>query len=1365
MLRFHASFSLAATDTLSDGSSLSVEEPSDILVSPNGDFNAGFFQVGENAFCFSIWFKRSKDPTVVWMANRDQPVNGKASELSLLTKGNLVLRDAGRKIIWSSTTSSTFHVQLKLMNSGNLVLRTLQGTILWQSFDSPTDTLLPGQPLTERASLVSSRSTTNYSSGFYRLFFDNDNVLRLLFKGPNVSSVFWPVPFRTAIDLKRSTYNVSKIAVLDLYGHFLSSDEFSIFSTDYGQRIYRRLMVDPDGNIRLYSFNEGTKMWEVSWQAISDPCSVHGICGANSMCVYDYTSGRNCYCLQGHKMKDPNDWTQGCEPEFAAIPTNPTDLDFLLLPNSEFYGYDIEIYHVWNITSCLEICLQAGDDCKAVQVKFDDVGTYYCYPKTLLLNGRDEPSFWGDIYLKLPKPIILSSNKPRKYLRMDCSDDLFQQLNATYEKPGTNASLYVLLWFASGIGALELTCVFLVWLCLIRRKSPLGFLSVEHKEGIEQRRLVSWVTEKINSAPTNKFWVEEIADPNMEGQYDIAEVELLVNVALQCVLDDMDSRPTMSQVVEILQFHRHYPFSSSFSATMRFTIIFLLLLFVPWFQASSSYAAPDTLPQGSSLSVEKPSEMLVSANGDFTAGFFKVGDNAFCFSIWFTRSKEVTIVWMANRDQPVNGKASKLSLLKDGNLILSDAGKVTIWSTTATLSTSQLQLKLMDNGNLVLRPLRGTVLWQSFDSPTDTLLPGQPLTELASLVSSRSTTNYSSGLYRLYFDNDNVLRLLFKGPNVSSVYWPFSWLLPVDAGRSTYNISKIAVLDSYGHFMSSDTFSFNSTDYGKGPFRRFMVDPDGNLRLYSFNEGNKMWEVSWQANSQPCSIHGICGANSMCTYSPFSGNTCYCLRGFKMKNSNDWTQGCEPEFTPISCNRTDYGFLHLPSMEFYGYEIGIIKVINLTQCLDICLNMCDDCEGVQFRFNEVGTYNCYPKTMLLNGRDSPNFDGEVYVKVPKATLLSSNKPAKHIQLNCPVYLSQRLDRFYQDPSKNATLDFLLWFSCGVGVLEITCIFLVWFCLFRTSKQPDSGEQRKLLSATGFQRFTYEELKRATGGFNQEIGRGSGGIVYKGILDDNRVAAIKRLNSDANQGEAEFLAEISTIGMLNHMNLIDMWGYCVQGKHRLLVYEYMEHGSLAENLVSNVLDWNKRFNIAVGTAKGLAYLHEECLEWVLHCDVKPQNILLDSDFQPKVADFGLSKLLNRDERISSGFSRIRGTRGYMAPEWIYNLRITAKVDVYSYGIVVLEIITGRSPTEIHSMENRGDVEHRRLVTWVREKIKNAPISKYWIEEIVDPNTECKYDIAQVELLINVALQCADDDMDARPSMSEVVEILQSHQLRK
>uniref|UniRef100_A0A2N9I2R9 Protein kinase domain-containing protein n=1 Tax=Fagus sylvatica TaxID=28930 RepID=A0A2N9I2R9_FAGSY len=220
----------------------------------------------------------------------------------------------------------------------------------------------------------------------------------------------------------------------------------------------------------------------------------------------------------------------------------------------------------------------------------------------------------------------------------------------------------------------------------------------------------------------------------------------------------------------------------------------------------------------------------------------------------------------------------------------------------------------------------------------------------------------------------------------------------------------------------------------------------------------------------------------------------------------------------------------------------------------------------------------------------------------------------------------------------------------------------------------------------------------------------------------RIAAIKRLN-EANQGEAEFLAEVNTIGMLNHMYLIEMWGYCAEGKHKLLVYEYMEHGSLAKNLSSNVLDWKKRFEIA------------------------PQNILLDADYQPKVADFGVAKLVSRNMSDHSSFSRMRGTRGYMAPEWVYNLPITSKVDVYSYGILLLEIVTGKSPNVMHISDSGETREHKRLVTLVREYINIGIASRNsWIEEIIDPMMDGKYDQAKMELLVKVALQCVAEDKD-------------------
>ncbi|KAG6645826.1 putative receptor protein kinase ZmPK1 [Carya illinoinensis] len=795
------------------------------------------------------------------------------------------------------------------------------------------------------------------------------------------------------------------------------------------------------------------------------------------------------------------------------------------------------------------------------------------------------------------------------------------------------------------------------------------------------------------------------------------------------------------------------------------TFLLLFLLQTPL----SSSKALDIL-KGSSLSVGKPSDNLVSASGEFSAGFFPVGDNAFCFSIWLTISSVPTVVWMANRDDPVE-RGSAISLSKDGKLILRNSVGNIIWTTkTAALTTSrtsQLQLQLLNTGNLVLHyNSHNVVIWQSFDSPTDTLLPRQTLTSLSSLVSKSRQGDYSSGYYKLSFDNDNVLRLLFQDPTISSLYWPDpSFTDPAENERSRYNNSRAAVLDASGYFWSSDMFEFRATDFPLVLHRRLTLDTDGNLRLYSLQKMNETrdWVVTWQAFSDPCRIHGICGPNSLCSYNHASGRSCNCLRGFKMKDPTDWSYGCIPEFN-LTCNQSDESsFVQLAHVEFYGSDSDFLRNVTLQTCQKECLKRCN-CKGFQFKFSTdhedgAGANDCYPKFLLANGRRSPGFEGDLYLRLPKAGLVYNKTTDKEQRLECLYKPVTQQRKTYE----NQTVKLLLWFATILGGVEVTCIFLVFVFLSRTSKNSDPAAQEYLLT-TRFKRFTFSELKRATQGFRELIGQGAGGAVYKGVLPDQRVAAIKRLN-DATQGEAEFLAEVNTVGRLNHMNLIEIWGYCAEGKHRLLVYEYMELGSLAKILSSNTLDWEKRFEIVVGTAKGLAYLHEECLEWVLHCDVKPQNILLDSNYQPKIADFGLSKLRNRGEVDGSSFSKMRGTRGYMAPEWVYNLPITSKVDVYSYGVVVLEMVTGNSPSGMHNSECRGARKYRRRVTLLREEIMNkiAASRESLIEEIVEPSMDGNYDMATLELLVKVALQCVAEDKDDRPTMKQVVEMLLSHKV--
>ncbi|KAK7838292.1 putative receptor protein kinase zmpk1 [Quercus suber] len=524
--------------------------------------------------------------------------------------------------------------------------------------------------------------------------------------------------------------------------------------------------------------------------------------------------------------------------------------------------------------------------------------------------------------------------------------------------------------------------------------------------------------------------------------------------------------------------------------SMASPVLYLILSLAFSFPLSSSTL--DAMSKGTSFSIEKP-EVLISPNGVFSAGFYSVGDNAFCFAIWFSNSR--TVVWMANVDQPVNGKRSKLSLQKNGNILLTDAGKFTVWATN-TVSLSSVQLSLYNTGNLVLCNLEGVILWESFDFPTDTLLPQQPLTRNTKLVSSRSHTNYSSGFYELFYDNDNLLRLLFNGPDVSSIYWPDPWLVSWEAGRTSYNNSRIAVLNSLGNFSSSDDFNFMSNDYGAMVHRRLTLGYDGNIQLYSWEEERQTWVVSWQAIQRPCTIHGACGANSLCSYVIGSSRKCSCLPGYKMKNSTDWSYGCEPEFD-ISCNKNESDFLLLSHADFYGYDFGFFPNCTFDQCINVCLQACD-CKAFQYNFhNDTGYWNCYPKTLLLNGYHSSYFTGDIYLKLPKSKYDSFVNHAEQFRLVCSNEGTIELARTYVKSRVNGTVKFMLWFACGVGGLEVICIFVVWCLLIRTRKSSGADKQGYVIAATGFKKFTYAELKRATKGFTEEIGRGAWGAVYKG----------------------------------------------------------------------------------------------------------------------------------------------------------------------------------------------------------------------------------------------------------------------------
>ncbi|XP_052159483.1 putative receptor protein kinase ZmPK1 [Oryza glaberrima] len=339
------------------------------------------------------------------------------------------------------------------------------------------------------------------------------------------------------------------------------------------------------------------------------------------------------------------------------------------------------------------------------------------------------------------------------------------------------------------------------------------------------------------------------------------------------------------------------------------------------------------------------------------------------------------------------------------------------------------------------------------------------------------------------------------------------------------------------------------------------------------------------------------------------------------------------------------------------------------------------------------------------------------------------------------------------------------FLSAIFLAEVTFIVFGWFILRREDKLARGiSEVGYEMVTNHFRRYAYRELMIATRKFQGEIGRGASGIVYKGILKDMRAVAVKKL-LDINQGEEEFKHELSVIGRIYHMNLVRVWGFCSDDPHRMLISEYVENGSLDKILFGDkgsqaLLGWKQRFNIALGVAKGLAYLHHECLEWVIHCDVKPENILLDENMEPKIADFGLAKLLNRGGS-KLNVSRIQGTRDYLAPEWVSSLPITAKVDVYSFGVVLLELLKGARVSDLETNEDE-EVEMvlGRIIRTLAESLKSDGDGQSWIVEFIDTRLNGRFNDLQARAMMKLAVSCLEEDRGRRPTMESVVEVLVS-----
>ncbi|XXG53624.1 hypothetical protein AAC387_Pa03g1692 [Persea americana] len=752
----------------------------------------------------------------------------------------------------------------------------------------------------------------------------------------------------------------------------------------------------------------------------------------------------------------------------------------------------------------------------------------------------------------------------------------------------------------------------------------------------------------------------------------------------------------------------------------------------------------------------RPSQqrVLSSLNSTFAAGFrsLSTSPNAYIFAVWFQNDNDKTVVWSINRNSPV-GPMSPLVVTASGSLFLNDSTGENLWQG----ATNGSRLVLGEDGNLVFGN------WESFNSPTDTFLPTQNMSSNGNslvLKSRKDLGSYAEG--RFEFTEGNSL--IF---NSTDVYWSSDYTLEI--------------LTSEGVIKESNGNTRISADVGDIRLRRLTLDIDGNLRVYSLQSSGS-WVMVWQAIQELCQIHGSCGPNFVCTSNGSNTTRCICPPGFQTTNDG----ACERKIK-LREDPKESKFLRLDYVNFTGGANQTdLKARNFNECQSWCRNNFR-CLGFAVKFDGK-RYCVHQIDRLLYGYWSPGSEVAMFLRVDLEEKDQSNFTGMNSMLEtvCPVKISLPLP-----PKESKAEKRNLAIICSLFAIELIIgVLSFWAFLRKYSKYRDMARTFGLefLPAGGPKRFSYAELRAATKDFSNVVGQGGFGVVYRGELPDHRIIAVKRLKN-VGGGEADFWVEVTIIARMHHLNLVRMWGFCAEKGQRMLVYEYIPNGSLdkylfqpnnsrseegdvkeeeeEENSMSlndrrrqnanrPVLDWNIRYRIAVGVARAIAYLHEECLEWVLHCDIKPENILLEDDFCPKVSDFGLAKLANKKDKVS--MSRMRGTRGYMAPEWVKPEEpITAKADVYSFGMVLLEIVSGVRNTNFR--QSSMDSDEWYYPRWAFEKV----YTERKVEEILDRHILDNYDdrihFPMVDRMVKTAMWCLQDRPETRPSMGKVAKMLE------
>ncbi|XP_065850891.1 G-type lectin S-receptor-like serine/threonine-protein kinase SD2-5 [Euphorbia lathyris] len=730
----------------------------------------------------------------------------------------------------------------------------------------------------------------------------------------------------------------------------------------------------------------------------------------------------------------------------------------------------------------------------------------------------------------------------------------------------------------------------------------------------------------------------------------------------------------------------------------------------------------------------------------FACGFFCNGTcDSYLFAIFIVQTNSISgitspaigfpqLVWSANRNNPVRIN-STLQLTSNGDFVLKDVDGNIAWS-TGTAGKSVAGLNLTEMGNLVLFDNNNSTVWQSFDHPTDSLVPGQRLISGHKLIPSMSPTNWTQlNLLSLSVNDEGMYASVESNP--VQVYSEMSVSGTKTNKEPTYvtlRNGSFALFANSSEPSEPDMFT-PIPESSSAQYARFWSD--GHLRVHEW--GTNGWQVVADVLSSPgyeCFYPTVCGNYGICSNGQCScpAETANGKAYFKQIDVRQPSLGCS-ETTPLSCQGLqNHSFIELTDTTYASFNEDL-KNVDLESCRNACSMNCS-CKAAIFRYGSDSANGfCYLPNQIFslinNVKEQTHYNSTIYLKVQN----DQTPPAE------AVVPQQKKKSKMAIILSSSIVPFVLIF---IGVSGL----LAWK---KNRNADDDLEEDYLDQVPGLPtRFSHEELKALTDNFSKMLGEGGFGSVFEGTLADGTKIAVKRLNGIGPMKKS-FLAEVESIGSIHHVNLARLLGFCVDKSNMLLVYEFMCNGSLDKWIFHQTpelsLDWKQRKKIILDIAKGLNYLHEDCSQKIIHLDIKPQNILLDDKLNGKISDFGLSKLVNREE--SKVVTAMRGTPGYLAPEWLSSI-ITEKVDVYSFGVVVLEMLCGR-----RNVDHSEPEERMHLLSMFERKAEEDRV----IDLVDDCNEDMKLHRAEISNMMKIATWCLQKDYTKRPSMSMVVKVLE------